>query len=69
MVTVGRGVNNAAAIAATHVGIGVRGGAEARLDTAHVYLTRPGLGTLVELTQDPRRTLSVIRRNIAVSSG
>ena len=67
VVMVGDGVNDAAAIAASHVGIGVHGGAEACLATADVYLTRPGLASLVELAGGARRTMRVIRRNIAFS--
>jgi Cu2+-exporting ATPase len=51
------------------VGIGVHGGAEACLATADIYLTRPGLAPLVELTEGAARTLRVIRRNIGFSIG
>jgi Cu2+-exporting ATPase len=67
IVVVGDGVNDAAAIAAASVGIGVHGGAEASLATADVYLARPGLAPLVQLTDGAARTMRVIRRNIAFS--
>lgn len=69
VVMVGDGVNDAAAIAAAHVGVGVHGGAEACLSTADVYLTQPGLLALVGLHEGARNTLRVIRRNIALSIG
>ena len=69
VVMVGDGVNDAAAIAAASVGVGVHGGAEACLATADVYLTRPGLTPLVRLTDGATRTMRVIRRNIAFSIG
>jgi Cu2+-exporting ATPase len=67
VVMVGDGVNDAAAIAAADVGVGVHGGAEACLATADVYLTTPGLASLVRLTEGAGRTLRVIRRNVAFS--
>jgi Cu2+-exporting ATPase len=64
---VGDGVNDAAALAAATVGIGVHGGAEATLAVADVFLGRPGLHPLVELLDGSRRTMRVIRRNVAFS--
>ena len=62
---VGDGVNDAAAIAAATVGIGVHGGAEASLATADVAMTRDGLAALVSLDRGAHRAMNVIRRNIA----
>ena len=67
VVMVGDGVNDAAAIARASVGVSVRGGAEASLAAADVYLARPGLRPLGELVAGSRRTLGVIRRTIALS--
>lgn len=68
-VIVGDGVNDAAAIAGATVGIAAHAGAEASLAAADVYLSRPGLGALVALTDGARRTVGVIRRNLAISLG
>ena len=67
VVMVGDGVNDAAAIARATVGVGVHGGAEACLAAADVYLSRPGLASLVALTTGARRTLGVIRVGLAFS--
>ncbi len=67
VVMVGDGVNDAAAMARATVGVAVRGGAEASLAAADVFLARPGLAGLVPLVDGSARTLGLIRRAIAVS--
>jgi Cu2+-exporting ATPase len=64
---VGDGVNDAAALAAATVGIGVHGGAEAALAAADVFLARPGTRPVARLLEGSRRTMGVIRRNLLLS--
>ncbi len=66
---VGDGVNDAAAMAAAHVGVAVHGGAEACLRAADVFATRDGLGPVVDAARGSRRTLAAIRLGIGISLG
>ncbi len=67
VIMVGDGVNDAAALSAATLGIGVHGGAEACLSIADVYLTRPGLQPLHDLLDGGKRTMGVVRRNLGFS--
>ncbi len=69
VVMVGDGVNDAAAISLATVGIAVRGGAEASMAAADVYLAREGIGALGELLDGARRTTRIIHRNMLFALG
>lgn len=66
-IMVGDGINDALALKRATVGVAVRGGAEAALSVADVYLVGGDLRSLAALFDGARRTLGVIRTNLVFS--
>ncbi len=67
IVMVGDGINDAAAMALSDVGIAVHGGAEAAMQAADVYLTAPGLMPIETLCDLSKHTMKTIRIGLGVS--
>lgn len=65
---VGDGVNDAAALQAATVGIAVKGGAEASLVAADVFIVQSGVAPVEELLTGTRRVMGVVHRNL-IGSG
>lgn len=65
---VGDGINDAAALAAAEVGVGLVGGAESALKVADIYLGSGDLNQLVSVLQGSKRVMRSVRLSLSVSA-
>jgi P-type Cu2+ transporter len=66
-VFVGDGINDAAALAAATCGIAVSGSAEVAMESAGVFLSKPGIAQVAHLLDGAKRTIATIERNFRIS--
>lgn len=64
---VGDGANDAMALSKSFVGVAVHGSMDISLRAADVYLATPGIKPIVDLVTISKETISVIKRNLAIS--
>ncbi len=66
-IMVGDGANDALALATSDIGVAVHGSMEVSFRSSDVFLSRPGLKSVVELVEMARETMKVIYRNFGFS--
>lgn len=68
IVMVGDGVNDAIALQEADIGIAVHGGTQAALVAADIFVTREGVGPLLELLDGTHQVMRTVHRNLAGSA-
>lgn len=65
---VGDGVNDSAALQASDVGVAVHGGSDLNLVAADIFMTRPGILSILQLFTGADGIMRVVRRNLMGSA-
>ena len=69
MIAVGDGINDAAALAAADVGVGIARGSDVTIHAADVVIGASRLGALADWIELSRATLRRIRENLGIALG